>query len=160
MTGPFNTINRETEGVSHLASAELMDAMSKFYLMLMSLERQDRDRTSYYQKETLYKLRVSATLFDQIEYMATDRPLRPSMDISNELYELNIKLESLGVSQPVQNYQLPQTASQQIRAFESTVSRMEFTYSSRDWTMFNQVITSANNLMSVGLIIARISALT
>lgn len=161
MTGPFNTIGHETEQISRDASAELMTAMSALYTMLEALERSDVVAAEQRRIEVIDRLQNSAKNFDHATEVAGDYLLSTSGDHAHaiELASLYAQLSELNYKLPFNNPQLSAIAAIETRLFSNIVETVPFYGSPSDWMSFRTIIETASRLLSIGLILARISAL-
>lgn len=109
----------------------------------------------------LTKLHDSAGLFDQVVGAAGDYPLATASDhpFALELSQLYSRLSEYGTYLPLNNRQLTQIAATEVRTFHGVVGSLTFHGSPLDWRTSRDAIDGVNRLMSIGLIVARISAL-
>ena len=161
MAGIYNTIGHETEPLARQGSAELMEAISQLYMMLAALERGDLGAATNIRANVVSRLQSSAGIYDNVAAQAGTYPLslREDNPFALELTNLYSRLGDFDYRMPLSNRGLPQIAALEIRKFAGVVTDAVFHGSVADWRTFRYVIDAATRLLSVGLVVSRISAL-
>lgn len=162
MTGPFNTIKRESEGISHEASSRLFGALA---LLFRDLEKMEQRRQV--SLPNLFKRSISQLMQVQKQFAYVSKELDLRLLVldtedqdSPELIKLYRELERFGYKTPLRNYQLGQIASIEVSRLQSIVSSATVYEDEKDWYTFAEITDAVGRLLRVGIIISRIAALT
>ena len=160
---PFvdNQLRHETEEDARVASAQLMTAMSKLYMAFGELERRQVLAANDRKSQVVQMPEDAANQFDQIAQIAGDYPLNTSSDHPQayELAGLYAQLGSYQYNQPLNNQDISNISSHEIRLFSGVVSRQVFEDSPQDWFIGRQIQEAANRLLTIGVITSRVSFL-
>ncbi len=164
MTGPFNTIKRESESTSHEATSRLFGALA---LLFRDLEKLERSGMSGSTNQNLFKRSNSQLtrvrdLFADVSKQLDLRilTLEPEDKDSSELSKLYRELETFGYDAPLYNYQMGQIAAIEVSRLQSVVASATVYEDQKNWYTFSEITDAVGRVLRLGMIISRIAALT
>ena len=162
MTGLFNAIGHETEGISAQASAGLHEDLAEVHRMLAQLENQDVFGAEQRRESVVAGLRNTAAGFRDVARNAGEYPLfAPGSPAATALETpaLLDQLTNAGYRLPMSNPDLPRMASVEVDRLAGVLDTVQFQGLHRDWYAIRDILDQTERITSLGVAASRISAL-